>query len=367
MIFNALFQCRSPALLGVDIGSSGVKLVELGRDRSGQFRLERCALEPLGEGWVVDGQIEKFDEVAQAMRRAVRKSGARVRDAVLALPAAAVITRKIVLPDGLDGLSAQELEAQVQAQARRHIPFPLDEVSMDFCVLGQRTLDAEPAGAVEILMAASRKDKVQERQGLAEAAGLRARILDIETFAARRAATRLLAHWRGDGADRPDALAALFEIGAGVTRLQALRGEEWLYSRDQEGGGAQLTQRIVHQYGLSAEEAEARKRRGDWPEDYAGRVLEPFVAHMAQEVARALQFFYTSTPYDRVDVVLLAGGSAGLPGLAEAVARQAGVACRLADPFDGMAPPADLSALPSRREAPAYLRACGLAMRKFAP
>jgi type IV pilus assembly protein PilM len=353
---GSLFSRQPAPLLGLDVSSSSVKLVELGRDASGKLVLERCAIEPLERGWITDGNVEKFDEVAEAVRRVVRKSGTRTKSAALALPPSAVITKKIVLPGGM---SEQELEIQVESEANQYIPFSLDEVSLDFCVIGQ---SANSAGDVEVLIAASRKEKVQDRQGLAEAAGLKAMILDVESYASRLATARLIEQLPGQGRD---AVVALFEVGAFTTSMQVLRNQEVLYDRDQAFGGAQLTQLIVRQYGFSAEEAEAKKRSGDLPDDYGSGVLKPFVASIAQEIARALQFFFTSTPHNRVDYVLLAGGSASLPGLTSAVTRQTSFACSLVNPFDGMEIGSGIREKKVRREAPSYLTSCGLAMRRF--
>src|SRR5690606_17296679 len=150
-----------------------------------------------------------------------------------------------------------------------------------------------------------------------------------------------------------------------TTSMQVLRNDEVLYDRDQAFGGAQLTQLIARQYGFSPEEAESKKRSGDLPADYSAGVLKPFVASIAQEIARALQFFFTSTPHNRVDYVLLAGGSASLPGLTSAVTRQTSFACSLGNPFEGMEFGAGVRAKKVRREAPSYLTSCGLAMRRF--
>ena len=348
---------RQPApLLGLDISSSSVKLVELGRDKGGELVLERCAIEPLERGWVVDGNVEKFEEVSEAMRRVVKKSGTRTRNVAMALPPSAVITKKIILPAGL---SEQDLEAQVEAEANQYIPFSLDEVSLDFCVLGPSTTSA---GDVEVLIAASRREKVQDRQGLAEAAGLKPMIVDVESYASRLAAGRLIQALPNGGVDT---MVALFEVGAFTTSMQVIRNEEVLYDRDQAFGGAQLTQLIVRQYGFSPEEAESKKRNGDLPEDYGPAILKPFVDSLAQEVARALQFFFTSTPHNRVDYVMLAGGSAALPGLSDAVTSQTSFPCNLANPFEGMQVGAAVREKKMRREAPSYLTSCGLAMRRF--
>lgn len=348
---------RDPApLLGVDVSMSSVKVVELSRNRAGQLVLERCALEPLERGWITDGNIEKFDEVADAVRRVVRKAGSKTKNAAFALPASSVITKKIVLPGGL---SEAELEIQVESEANQYIPFSLDEVSLDFCVIGA---SATSVGDVEVLIAASRKEKVQDRQGLAEAAGLKPMVVDIEPYASRTAAARLIETLPGGG---KDSLVALFEIGAVATSMQVICNGEALYERDQAFGGAQLSQMIARQYGFALDEAELKKRTADLPDDYANAVLNPFVGSMSQEISRALQFFFTSTPHNRVDHILLAGGTAGIVGLTEEVTTQTSFACMVVNPFEGMEMGSAVRATKMMREAPSYLTATGLALRRF--
>ena len=356
MSIGSLFGSKSGPMLGLDISSSSVKLVELSLAKNGGYVLERCAIEPLERGWITDGNVEKFDEVAEAMRRVVKKSGTRTRNVAMALPASAVITKKIILPGGL---SDQDLEVQVESEANQYIPFSLDEVSLDFCVVGPSPTST---GDVEVLIAASRKEKVQDRQGLAEAAGLKPVIIDVESYASRLAAGRLISNLPAEGKDQ---MVALFEVGASTTSMQVIRNDEVLYDRDQAFGGAQLTQLIVRHYGFSPEEAETKKRSGELPDDYESGVLRPFVDSMAQEVARALQFFFTSTPHNRVDHIMVAGGSASLPGLSEAITAQTSFPCVLADPFQGMQFGDAVREKKVRREAPSYLTSCGLAMRRF--
>ena len=353
---GSLFNRQDPPLLGLDISSSSVKLVELSRDKAGNLVLDRCAIEPLERGWISDGNVEKFDEVAEAVRRVVKKSGTKTRHVAMALPASAVITKKIILPGGL---SDADLESQVESEANQYIPFSLDEVSLDFCVVGPSTTST---GDVEVLIAASRKEKVQDRQGLAEAAGLKPIIVDVESYASRLATARLIENLPDKGLDT---LVALFEVGALTTSMQVIKNDEVLYERDQAFGGAQLTQLIVRQYGFSPEEAESKKRSGDLPEDYESGVLKPFVESMAQEISRALQFFFTSTPHNKVDYVMLAGGSSSLPGLTESVTQQTSFACKQTDPFQGMTIGSNVKEKKMRREAASYLTSCGLALRRF--
>ncbi|MDO8276826.1 MAG: pilus assembly protein PilM, partial [Burkholderiaceae bacterium] len=300
--------------------------------------------------------IANLEAVVEAVNRGWKKLATRTKNVALALPTAAVITKKIVVPAGLRD---EELGVQVETEANQYIPFALDEVNLDYQVVGPAPANTEE---VEVLIAASRKEKVQDRQGLAEAAGLKPVIIDVESYASRLAAGRLIEGLPNNGVDT---MVALFEVGAFTTSMQVIRNDEVLYDRDQAFGGAQLTQLIVRQYGFSPEEAESKKRNGDLPEDYESGVLRPFVESMAQEIGRALQFFFTSTPHNKVDYVLLAGGSAALPGLTEAVTQQTSFACSLADPFAGMQIGPSVREKKMRREAPSYLTSCGLAMRRF--
>lgn len=343
-------------MIGLDISSSSAKLVELGQDRSGNLTLERCGIEPLERGWISDGNIEKFDEVVEATRRLVGKSGTKAKHVAMALPASVVISKKIILPGGL---SEREMEVQVESEANQYIPFSLDEVSLDFCVVGP---SATSAGDVEVVIAASRKEKVEDRQGLAEAAGLVPVVLDVESYASRLAASRVIGRLPGGGVD---ALIALFEIGAMTSTMQVLRNDDLIYERDQVFGGEQLTQMLVRQYGFTQDEAETKKRAGELPDDYGTVVLQPYVESLAQELERALKFFFTSTPHNRVDYILLAGGTAGIPGLTEAITRHTSFPCQVVNPFDGMEVGRAVREKKMLREAPSYLTACGLAMRRF--
>ena len=235
----------------------------------------------------------------------------------------------------------------------------MDEVSLDFCVIGPSL--ASP-GDEEVLIAASRREKVQDVQGLAEAAGLVPVVLDIESYASRLAAARLFESLPGQG---KGLIIALFEIGSQTTSMQVMRDDEVLYDRDQAYGGANLTQQIVRHYGFSQEEAELKKRNGELPEDYESAVLKPFVEVMVQELGRALQFFFTSTPHNKVDYVMLAGGSAGVAGLTESVTHHTSFPCMLLNPFEGMEMADSVRQKRIHREASSYLTACGLALRRF--
>jgi type IV pilus assembly protein PilM len=353
---GSLLGNKNPPLVGLDISTSGVKLVELTQVGKGELSLERFASESLPRGAVVDGNIENIDQVSEAVRRVWKKSGTRAKHVALGMPPASVITKKIILPGGM---SEDELELQVETEASQYIPFALDEVSLDFDVVGPVANSPED---VEVLLAATRKEKVEDRVAVAEAAGLTPTVMDIESYAARAAIDRIIAQLPKGGAGQ---IVGLFQIGAQVTHVSVLMDGQTIYEREQPFGGNQLTQDIVRAYGLSYEEAETKKRAGELPEGYERELLEPFLENVALEVTRAIQFFFTSTPYTRIDQIFLAGGCAIIPGLVEIVADRTKISASVISPFKGMQLASGVREKQLRIEAPAFLVACGLAMRRF--
>src|SRR6266536_6029549 len=297
----ALLQTKSPPLIGVDISSSALKLVELSEVGKGSYRLERYAVEPLAKDIVSDGNIANLDQVSEALRRGYKRLGSRNRNIAMALPTAMVITKKIIVPSGQ---TEEELELQVEAEANQYIPFALDVVNLDFQILGPAPNNPEE---VEVLIAASRKEKVEDRVAIAEAAGLKPRVMDVESYATQEAFRLIAPALPASGRDQN---IALVDIGAHVTHFYVLRNDQFLFSRDQAFGGNQLTYEIQRAFNLSPEEAESAKKNAGLPENYDVDVLQPFMETLALEVTRALQFFFTSTSYNQVDQIVLAGGCA---------------------------------------------------------
>jgi type IV pilus assembly protein PilM len=355
---GSLFGQASPPLIGLDISTSCVRLVELAETGKNELRLERYASEPLPRGTVVDGNIENIEAVSEAVRRVVKKSGTRAKLVALGMPPASVITKKIILPAGL---SEDQLEVQVESEASQYIPFALDEVSLDFDLIGPAPNSPDD---VEVMLAASRREKVEDRVAIAESAGLSATIMDIESYAARAALDRVIV--QAAGSAKPDGqIVALFQIGAGVTHISVMLDGDTIYEREQPFGGNQLTQDIVRSYGMSFEEADNKKKSGDLPATYKDDLLNPFLESAALEVTRAIQFFYTSTPYTRIDQLYLAGGCAQVAGLLDMVAGRTKISSAVVSPFKGMSLGSAVREQQLRQEAPAYLVACGLALRRF--
>ncbi|MGB5079451.1 MAG: pilus assembly protein PilM [Burkholderiales bacterium] len=351
-----IFKPKVPPLFGLDISSSSVKLVELTDGGKGSHRVERYAIEALPKDAVLDGNITNLDAVVDAVQRGWKRMGTRTKNVALALPSAAVITKKIIVPAGLRD---EELEIQVETEANQYIPFALDEVNLDFQVVGPAPSGPEE---VEVLIAASRKEKVEDRVAVAEASGLKAVVMDVESYAIQSSFELLREQFPDHGKDQN---IALVDLGANVTNITVLRNDQTVYTREQAFGGSQLTQDIMRQYGMSLEEAEAAKRSGGLPENYESEVLRPFMENAALEIQRAMQFFFTSTQYTSVEHVLLAGGSAVIPGLDEMVQSRTQIATLVANPFANMviSPRVQLKKLVA--EAPSLMVACGLALRRF--
>lgn len=349
----------TPPMIGVDISSSSVKLVELSEvPKVGGYVVERYAIESLPKDAVSDGNINNLDSVSECLQRAWRRLGSRIRNVSMALPASTVITKKILLPAGM---SEEDLEFQVESEANQYIPFALDEVNLDFQVVGAASGNPEE---VEVLLAASRKANVEDRVAAAQAAGLRAMVVDVEPFAAQMAFEQIR-YQLPDGAE--DKCVALVDIGSSVMNVNVLRNGQSIYTRDQQVGGEQLTQQIQATFGLSAEEAELAKRNGSLPDNYESDVLHPFRENVVMEIARALQFFFTSTQYNEVDYIVLAGGCAVLPGLDDAVATRIQVSTMVGNPFALMTLSSRIKPRQLQMDAPSLLVACGLAMRRFDP
>lgn len=350
-----LFGPRAQQLAGLDISSSSVKLVEIsGSDTSG-YRVEAYAVELLPKDAVQDGNIVDLDGVSEAVRRAVRRLGTGTRNVAMALPRSAVITKKIYLPAGL---REHDMEFHVESEANQYIPFPLDEVNLDFQVLGPSPGSPED---VEVFFAASRKEKVEDRVAVAESAGLKAVVMDVDSLAMESAFALVSRHIPGGVKGRTIAIA---DIGSNALSVTVMRDGVQIYSREQAIGGSRLTQDIARQFGLSIEEAENAKRSGDLPSEYERDLRRPFLDSVSLEVSRALQFFFTSTQYNEVDHILLAGGCAIMPNLTEVVGGRTQVATSVANPFEGMGVASRVRAKSLTLDAPALMVAAGLGLRR---
>ncbi len=346
-------KTQSP-LIGVDISSTAVKLLQLAR-AGDRYRVEHYAVEPLPPNAVVEKNIVEVEAVGEAIKRAVARSGTRVKHAAAAVAGSSVITRVIGMPNDLEG---DELESQIELEAVNYIPYPIEEVNLDFEVLGPMPGNAE---MVHVLLAASRSENVEARASALELGGLTAKVIDVEAFCIENAYALM-----AGGINVPsNGLVALVDVGATMTTLNVLRGGRSIYTRENVFGGKQLTDEVMRRYSLSYEEAGLAKRQGGLPESYEIEVLDPFKEAMVQQVSRLLQFFYAGSEFNRVDHVVLAGGCASIPGIAAMVEEQLGVSTTVANPLAHMTLGPRVQAHALAQDAPALMIACGLALRSF--
>jgi len=347
-----LFKRKKRPLIGIDISSTSVKVLELSRTGAG-YRVEHHAVVPLPENAVSEKQITDVQAVGETIRRAVRQAGSKAKECALAVPGSAVITKVITMPASL---SERELEGQIQLEADQYIPYALEEVNLDFEVIGPTPENPE---TVDVLIAAARSEYVQLRTDAAEVAGLTATIVDVEPFATENAYLHSV-----EDAQGVSGTIALFDIGATMTSLLVLRDGHIVFTREQPFGGRQLTEEIMRRYGLSYQEAGLAKKEGGLPDNYITDVLQPFMETVVQQINRFLQFYSANNP-DNVDHIALAGGCAAIPGLDELVESRLRIATSIVNPFTHMSVASRLNKDHVAADAPSLLIACGLALRGF--
>jgi type IV pilus assembly protein PilM len=350
-----LFDKAPPPMIGLDISSTSVKLLELGRAGE-RYRVESYAVVPLPPNAVEEKNLVDVEAVGAAISRAVRRAGTRTKNVVAAVAGSAVITKIISMPASL---SDEEMADQLSLEADQYIPYPLEEVNLDFEVIGPAENNED---MVDVLLAASRSENVDVRVAACELAGLTAKVIDVEAFAMETAFTLLDQQLPDNGVGKT---IAIVDIGATMTTLSVSHDFNVIYTREQVFGGKQLTQEIQSRYGLSYEEAGLAKKQGGLPDDYETEILQPFKESLTQQVSRSLQFFFSSSQHATVDHIVLAGGCASLPGIEEMVEDKMGITTSVANPFANMSLASRIKADAIYTDAPALMIACGLAMRRF--
>ena len=354
-----LLKRNKSNILGLDISSTSVKLLELSQDGD-KYRVQSLAVEPLPDNAVVEKNIQDVEAVGETIQRAVKRSGTKVKDAAVAVAGSAVITKIINMPAGL---SDSDLEAQIEMEADQYIPYPLEEINLDFEVLGESENNPD---TVDVLLAASRSENIELRSAALALGGLTPKIVDVEAYTIENS-SKLIAHQLAHDEEREndDKIIAVVDIGATMTSLNVVENNQLIYTREQSFGGKQLTEEIMRRYGLAYDEAGRLKKEGGLPDNYIPEVLEPFKETIAQQVSRFLQFFYTSGQHNAVDLIVLAGGCASIPGIDELVESQLDTATVIANPFAEMSLASKVNPQSLSNDAPALMIACGLAMRSF--
>ncbi|MFA6162930.1 MAG: pilus assembly protein PilM [Methylobacter sp.] len=349
------FNQKQSAVIGVDISTAAIKLLELSKAGT-RYRVESYAVVPLPQDAVFDKNIANIDVISDAIKMAYKQSGSKLKQAAVAVAGSSVMTKMIAMPASL---TDDEMEEQIMVEADQYVPYSLDEVNFDFEVQGQNEINPE---MVDVLLAASRKEIVEDRVEALAKAGLKAKIVDVEAFAMENAFA-LLVDQLPDSTEGQ--AIAIVDIGATMTTLNVLYNSRTVYTREQGFGGKQLDEEIQRRYGLTYEEAGLAKKIGGLPDNYTTDVLEPFKRAMVQQIQRSIQFFVSSSANRRIDSIILSGGCASIPGIDKLVQQTIGVPAIIANPFINMTLSNRVTPHALSNDASAMMIACGLALRSF--
>jgi len=348
----ASFGKQSNTLLGIDISSTSIKILQLSAVGN-SYRLDNYVIRSLPANAVVEKNISDIDAVGDVISAAVSILKPSIKDAAVAVAGSAVITKTIEMNASL---TDSEMENQIVVEADQYIPYPLDEVSIDFERQGLSQRNPE---LVEVLLAACRRENVDSRVTALELGGLTCKVVDIEAYAIERAFT-LLAEQIGSDDEQT---VAIVDVGSMMTTLNVILKGKTIYTREQMFGGNALSEEVQRRFGLSAVEAETAMKRGGLPEEYEFEILAPFKETVVQQVSQTLQFFFSSSHYNEVDHILLAGGVAAIDGLADLVQESLSTPVSIANPFEGLQIGSKVNESLLKNDAPSLLIACGLAMR----
>ena len=356
-MLGQLWKKKTSLMIGIDIGSYAIKAVLLSQGEEG-YILEDFAIEAMPRGALVDREIQDIEAVGNVIAKIRKKISLSVKFAAAAVSGQTVIT-KIIYMDVT--LSEEELANQIEIEADSLIPYPLDEVSLDFESLDVNKSDPTK---IDVLLSAARTESIEARVAALESGGFEAKVIDVESHAVSRSSDLCTPMLPDDAKDK---MVAIVDIGANMTLFSVSHGGKNVYSRDQIFGGEQYTRSIVSYYNNSFEEAEAAKINDNLPSNYQFEVLTPFHTILVQQVRRAIQMFLTSSGYEKVDYLVISGGTALVEGIQELLTEELGIYTVIADPFSNMEVSANVDNSKLKLIAPQLMVASGLALRSFVP
>ncbi len=348
-----LLKPRKKSILGIDVSSTSIKILEISTEGSSHSLVAYDkALLPEN---TMDGNIIKdAAAIADTIKKILTRTKFTTKTAAMAVPDSTVINKIIQINEGLND---DEMEELVVMEADKYIPYPIDEINIDFEIMGP---SPKNAAMLDVLIVASRAENISARVDAMVRAGLEPKIIDVESYAVERA-VQLMAH--EIPAEGVDKIVAIIDVGAHYTHLFVLHGMKMIFTREVEFGGRLLIESIAQRYDMSFDDALKAQVEGLLPEDYKQAVLDPFQDKMLLQVKRTLQFFYSTSQHGFVDHILLAGGLAQQPGLLDLIQEQLGVPTTIANPLVSVEIGRRVNIDAVNTDAPALLVACGLALR----
>jgi type IV pilus assembly protein PilM len=349
-------MAKSKLSVGLDIGSSSVKLVHL-KERKGGFALQAFGSAPLPPEAIVDGALMNSAAIVQAVQELVAAQKVKGKDVAIGVRGHSVIIKKISLPR----MTQEELDESIQWEAEQYIPFDVKDVNIDTQIL---TREGDAAGQMDVLLVAAKKDMISDYTSVCNEAGLTATVVDVDAFAVQNAFETNYEQPAGQP-------VVLINVGAAVSNINIVLDGNATFTRDITLGGNAFTEEIQKQLNISYEEAEALKVGGQGETDAVvpqevERVIQGVADQMAGEIQRSLDFYAATAADSRIAKVYLSGGTARIPALFKVIEQRAGVPVEIMNPLknievdDKRFDPASLMAA-----APAAAVAVGLALRRL--
>lgn len=346
----------SDSLFAVDLSSSSVKILQLARQANGGFLVEKIGHGRVNRTMLADKAVVNNAALAEVIEATLKSAGVKSRRAAAAMPSSMVTHKVVTMPSGM---SILEQEDFMQLEAGNHLPFPVEEVRLDFDILGPSKDDPK---TLSVLLVASKNVSVQERVDAVESAGVTVDVLDVEDFAVVRAMNHIIAQ---APLSETDGIEVVVDLGHEFTTMNVIKDGQSIYTREQTFGIKQLVDEVGRRFGLSPEEAAAGLIDKKLPIDYVETVLPQYRQELANQINRLIQFFFAATSYNRIHRIWLAGGGAGLDGLIDELQNVTGVVTRTANPFSNMkVAPKGVDANYLQSYGPAFLVAFGLAIRE---
>ncbi|MDP4537284.1 pilus assembly protein PilM [Alkalimonas collagenimarina] len=354
-MMKRLFQKQSPMMVGIDIGSHSVKAVLLSQQQD-HYQLEAFAIEPMVKGAMSDREIQDIEAVGNVLNKIRKKIPRTIKYAAAAVSGSTVISKVIFMDVSL---TDAELESQIEVEADSLIPYPLNEVSMDFEKLD---INESDPSKVNVLLSAARTESVEARVAALDHGHFATKVIDVESYALSRAANLCMAQLPEDAADK---IVAMVDIGATMTLLSIIEKGRTLYTRDQVFGGEQYTRSILSYYNKNYDEAEQAKVSGDLPPNYTFEVLAPFQTMLLQQVRRGVQMYLTTSGKESIDYLVISGGTALLEGIDKLLTDELGIHTVIANPFGAMKVANAIDQELLNEQSPQLMVASGLALRSF--
>jgi type IV pilus assembly protein PilM len=350
----SLLKPKQQSLLGIDVSSSSIKIIQLSTEGDGRYCVEGYGMRTLPEKAVEGALLKDINVVADTIRTVTAMFHLTSKQAAISVPDSLAISKVIQISEGL---TENDIEELVVIEADKYIPYPIDEINIDFSVIGP---SAKSSALEDVLIVASRAEIVNSRVEALRLAGIETKIVDVDSYVVERVA-QLFKSSLPAGIENK--VVAIIDIGGKYSHLYVLQNMKVIYSRDEEFGGNQLVDSIVGHYNMSSSEAVEALNQQTLPEEFTTQILQPFYETLYIQVKRALQFFFSTSRYSAVDHIVLVGGIAKQAGIAQLLEENLHISTSIGNPLASMsfAPTVDKESV--LRESPTLMVACGLALR----